>query len=40
MPEKAKLFGDDETLIKIISAKNPCEAKKLGRKIKNFDEQI
>jgi ribA/ribD-fused uncharacterized protein len=40
MSEKARLFRDDETKVKVISARNPGEAKKLGRKIKNFDEQV
>lgn len=40
MAEKARLFGDHEIALKIASAKNPGEAKKLGRKVTKFDEQI
>lgn len=40
MSEKARLFRDNKTRIKIISAKNPGEAKKLGREINNFDEKL
>lgn len=37
MAGKAKLFGDDELLAKIIDAKSPAEVKKLGRQISGFD---
>lgn len=37
MAEKARLFNDNETLARILQAKSPAEAKKLGRLIKNFD---
>jgi ribA/ribD-fused uncharacterized protein len=37
MAAKARIFGDEEMLHKIIAAKTPAEAKKLGRKVKNFD---
>lgn len=40
MAGKAKLFGDDETLQKIIEADHPKTAKDLGRQIKGFDEEI
>jgi len=40
MAGKARLFNDKQTLEEILKAKTPAEAKKLGRKIKNFDEQI
>lgn len=36
MAEKARLFQDEEMLEKIIECKTPAEAKKLGRKIRNF----
>lgn len=39
MAEKARLFGDQEILEKIMSSKNPREQKKYGRKVKNFDEK-
>ena len=35
---KASLFHDIETFEKIKKARNPFEAKKLGRVVKNFDE--
>lgn len=37
---KAKLFGDLETADKIMRAKSPKEAKRLGRTVKNFDQDI
>lgn len=37
MAEKARLFGDDETLAKIMAAWSPREQKKLGRQVKGFD---
>lgn len=37
MAEKARLFNDQETLIKIMSIDSPKEQKALGRKVKNFD---
>lgn len=40
MAEKARLFGDGETLKKILLAKHPHDAKLLGREVKNFDPQI
>ena len=40
MAEKARLFKDDEILLKIIAAKRPVEAKNLGRKIKGFNDEI
>lgn len=38
MAQKAILFDDTETLHSILKAKSPAEAKKLGRKVRNFDE--
>ncbi|HEX4787972.1 MAG TPA: NADAR family protein [Actinospica sp.] len=38
MAEKARLFGDDETLAAIIAAATPAEAKKLGRLVRGFDD--
>lgn len=40
MAQKACLFGDMEVYDEIIKSSNPKEIKALGRKIKNFDEQI
>lgn len=40
MAEKARLFQDDESLQKILKSKTPAEAKKLGRKVKNFDVKV
>ena len=40
MAEKARLFGDEEAALKIVGAKNPGEAKKLGRLVSHFNEQI
>lgn len=39
MSEKARLFCDDPTLTRILNAKTPAEAKKLGRLVKAFDEE-
>ena len=36
MAEKARLFGDENTLAMILAAKSPAEAKKLGRLIQGF----
>jgi len=38
MAEKARMFGDTETLIKILDSDDPKEQKRLGREVKNFDE--
>ena len=40
MAEKARLFDDIKALPQIIAAKDPSEAKALGRKVKNFDNDI
>ncbi len=40
MAEKARLFDDTEMLNKIISSSNPGAAKKFGREIKNFKEDV
>ncbi|WP_163830675.1 NADAR family protein [Spartinivicinus ruber] len=40
MAEKARLFNDHETLQKILAAESPGEAKKLGRNVTGFDENI
>jgi ribA/ribD-fused uncharacterized protein len=36
MAGKARLFGDEENLAKILQAVHPAEAKKLGRQVRNF----
>lgn len=40
MAGKAKLFGDDESFNKILAASNPGEAKKIGRSVQGFDEEL
>ena len=40
MAEKAKLFGNVEIHEKIIECKSPAAAKKLGRQVKNFNQEI
>lgn len=37
MYHKAFLFGDDESVIKIMESNNPRDQKALGRLVKNFD---
>jgi ribA/ribD-fused uncharacterized protein len=38
MAGKARLFGDEATCERILAARTPGEAKKLGREIRGFDE--
>ena len=40
MAKKAELFKDQEILEKIIKCNSPAEAKKLGRKVRNYNETI
>jgi ribA/ribD-fused uncharacterized protein len=40
MAEKARLFGDNSTREKILSAGHPRAAKQLGRGVRDFDEEI
>jgi len=40
MAKKAELFKDDTVLEKILQAKSPAEAKKLGRQVKNYHENL
>ncbi|MEV0841719.1 NADAR family protein [Actinocatenispora sera] len=40
MAGKARLFGDDEALARILAARTPAEAKKLGRSVRDFDRQV
>lgn len=39
MAGKARLFEDDETLAKILNCATAPEVKKLGRQVRNWDEQ-
>ncbi|MBW5447656.1 DUF1768 domain-containing protein [Cohnella sp. CFH 77786] len=38
MYEKAKLFGDEDVASQILRTNSPVEQKKLGRKVKSFDQ--
>ncbi|MFF0391296.1 NADAR family protein [Kitasatospora sp. NPDC004615] len=38
MAGKARLFGDEEIVPRILRARTPAEAKKLGRLVKDFDQ--
>ncbi len=40
MAEKARLFEDEEVLEEILKSKNPKQIKELGRKVRNFKEDI
>lgn len=40
MAQKARLFGDAETLNAILASTDPAIAKKLGRQVKNFDNAV
>lgn len=40
MAEKARLFGDEETRRIVLLADHPGEAKKFGRSVRGFDENI
>lgn len=40
MAEKARLFGDTETLAAILAAREPGEQKRLGRLVRGFNEKI
>lgn len=40
MAQKAILFNDHSTLEKVINAKTPVLAKKMGRMVQNFDNEI
>ena len=40
MAEKARLFDDHDTLAEILTAKSPAVAKKLGRKVANFNDAL
>jgi ribA/ribD-fused uncharacterized protein len=40
MAAKARLFGDGEMLAEILAAPSPAAAKKLGRKVRGFDDAL
>ena len=40
MAKKALLFNDKENFQKIIEVKSPAEAKKLGREVQNYNDEI
>lgn len=40
MAEKARLFGDDEALDSIFKAYHPNQMKLIGKKVKNFNEEV
>lgn len=40
MSKKAELFGDMEIRDRIMATGHQAEIKKLGRKVRNFDEQV
>lgn len=40
MAEKARLFGDEASRLRIVHSRTPAEAKTLGRKIRHFDEAM
>jgi ribA/ribD-fused uncharacterized protein len=40
MAGKARIFGDEQTREQILAARTPAEAKKLGRLVPGFDEQV
>jgi len=40
MAEKARLFGDTDTLDRILKAANPGAVKAFGREVRGFDEQV
>lgn len=40
MAEKARLFHDESTLAEVLDAQSPAIAKKLGRKVAGFNDQV
>jgi ribA/ribD-fused uncharacterized protein len=40
MVQKAKLFGDEEGTSRILSTTSPSEAKRLGRRVRGFDDKL
>ena len=39
MAGKARLFGDSDSIARILANPDPSEAKKGGRKVRGFDEE-
>lgn len=39
MAAKARMFGDDDALARILATDSPVEAKRIGRQVRNFDPQ-
>ena len=39
MAEKARLFGDEDALQRALAAKSPGAAKRVGREVRNFEEE-
>ena len=40
MAEKARTFGDQDALVRIMEAKDPDAQKFIGRRVKNYEDQI
>lgn len=40
MAEKARLFGDDDALERIFKAYHPNQMKLIGKKVRNFNEEV
>merc|ERR1719215_2497412 len=40
MAEKARLFGDNEMRSRTLAEYHPLEQKKLGQKVRQFDDQV
>lgn len=40
MAEKARIFQDDDAVEKILKAYHPNQMKMIGKKVKNFDEEV
>lgn len=40
MAQKAKLFADEDSFVKIIASSHPKQAKALGRKVLGFDDKV
>lgn len=40
MAEKARLFGDEDVRSQILSEYHPMAIKKLGRKVRNYDDAV
>ena len=40
MASKARLFGDDEALLRILTSLEPVQAKAIGRQVRGFQEDV